>query len=308
VGLLERLRLLRRSRTGVVLALGGGGARGLAHLGVLETLEELALPVNGIAGTSVGAVIGAMWLAHGGAAAALARWNQLIAAGLVPASLPDIRLAEGVSSRDNLLLQFARTLRRGAVVALALGRQSLITRADLERAIAFLVPDVSIEALPLPFVAVATDFDTGAPVAIHRGPLRAALAASSSVPAAVPPCRIGARTLLDGGVVADLPVPQARELRAGPVVVVDVGDDVPPASADRLTMPQAMLRAGVMTHQVLRQLLARDADLVLRPEVAGIHWSEFARGDDARRAGVEVARRHQDELRRLARVSGRRVR
>lgn len=306
--LLERLYFLRRPRPGLVLALGGGGARGLAHLGVLETVEQLELPVNGIAGTSAGAVIGAMWLVHGSAAAALVRWNELLAAGLVPASLPDIRLADGVSSRDNLLLQFARTLRRGAVVALALGRASLITRADLERAVAFLVPDIRIEELPTPLVAVATDFDTGAPVAIRRGPLRAALAASSSVPAAVPPYRIGARTLIDGGVVTDLPVQQARELRAGPVVAVDVGDDLPPASADRLTMPQAMLRAGVMTHQVLRHLLARDADLVLRPEVAGIHWSEFGRGEDARRAGAEEARRQTHELRRLGRARGGRAR
>jgi NTE family protein len=300
VKLIERLSFFRRPRPGLVFALGGGGARGLAHLGVLEVVEDLALPVNGIAGTSAGAVIGAMWLVHGSAADARTRWSGLIASGLVPAALPDIRLAEGVSSRDNLLLQFARRLRRGAVVALALGRPSLITSADLEKAIAFLVPDIRIEELPKPFVAVATDFDTGAPVTIRRGPLRAALTASSSVPAAVPPYRIGPRTLLDGGVVADLPVAQARELRAGPVVVVDVGDDVPPVSADRLTMPQAMLRAGAMTHQVLRQLLALDADLVLRPEVVGIHWSEFARGDDARRAGVEEARRNQHVLRRLA--------
>jgi NTE family protein len=308
VRLLERLRLLRRPRPGLVFAFGGGGARGLAHLGVLEVIEELALPVNGIAGTSAGAVIGAMWLVHGGAAAAKIRWNELIASGLVPASLPDIRLADGVSSRDNLLLQFARTLRRGAVVALARSRASLITRADHEKANAFLVPDIRIEDLPVPFMALATDFDTGAPVAIRRGPLRAALAASSSVPAAVPPDRIGPRTLLDGGVVVDLPVQQARELQAGPVVAVDVGDDVPPASADRLTMPQAMLRAGVMTHQVLRQFLARDADLVLRPAVAGIHWSEFGRGEAARQAGVEVARRHQHALQRLARAGRSRAR
>ena len=299
--LLERLGLFRRNRAGLVLALGGGGARGLAHFGVLEVLEDHALPVNAIAGTSVGAVVGAMWLTHGGAAAAHARWNEFLASGLVPAALPDIRLADGVSSRDNLLFQFARTLRRGAVVALALGRSSLICRADLDRAMAFLVPDVRIEDLPKPFVAVATDFDTGVPVTIRRGPLRAALAASSSVPAAAPPYPIGARTLVDGGVVADLPVAQALELRAGPVVAVDVGDDVAPAAADRLTMPQAMLRAGVMTHQVLRQLLARDADLVLRPQVAGIHWSEFGRGEEALRAGLDEARGHQRALRRLAR-------
>ena len=298
---LERLRLFRRGHPGLALALGGGGARGLAHLGVLEVLEDLGLPVTGLAGTSAGAVVGAMWLVCGGAAAAHARWNGFLASGLVPAALPDIRLADGVSSRDNLLFQFARTLRRGAVVAVALGRPSLISRADLDRAIAFLVPDVRIEDLPTPFVAVATDFDTGAPVAIRRGPLRAALAASSSVPGAAPPYPIGPRTLIDGGVVADLPVAQALALRAGPVVAVDVGDDVAPIAADRLTMPQAMLRAGVMTHQVLRELLARGADLVLRPEVAGIHWSEFGRGDEARRAGREEAVSHAQALRRLAR-------
>jgi NTE family protein len=155
---------------------------------------------------------------------------------------------------------------------------------------------------------VATDFDTGSAVPIRHGSLRAAVTASSSVPAAVPPYRIGSRTLLDGGVVADLPVRQAHDLRAGPVVAVDVGDDVAPASADRLTMPQAMLRAGVMTHQVLRQFLAHDADLVLRPEVAGIHWSEFGRGGAAQQAGAEAARRNQQALCRLSRTGGCRAR
>lgn len=285
---------------GVVLALGGGGARGLAHLGVLSVLEEADVRVRGVAGTSAGAVLGAMWLALGSVDAAMRHWEEFIAAGLLP-PLPDVRLTDDVTSRDNLLLQFARKVQQGATVALALGRRSLITAADFDRAIAFLIPDLEIEELHVPFAAVATDFETGRAVALTSGSLRLAVAASCAIPGVLPPYHVGGRALVDGGVVADVPVAEARALAAGPVLAIATGESTGAENPDNMTVPRAMLRAGLMTHEALRAHVLAGADLVLRPAVNGIHWSEFPRSAEAVAAGQVAAADRLGDIRELAR-------
>ncbi len=285
---------------GVVLALGGGGARGLAHIGVLQVLEEAEIPVAAIAGTSAGAVVGAMWLALGGSRAVLARWEEFLASDF-PDHLPDVRLTEEISSRDNPLLSFAQRLQQGAHVALALHRRGLVELEDLHRAVAFLLPDCRVEDLPRPFVAVATDFATGQALALGRGSLREAVAASSAVPGVVPPYPMGSRYLLDGGVVAEVPVREAKGLAARPVVAVDVGD-VPDPQEDPagVTVPRVLLRATIMTHARLRHYQVAEADLTLRPAVEGMHWSEFRRLPEALAAGRAAASRALHRLRALA--------
>jgi len=299
VGIFELL-FRRGPKEGVVLALGGGGARGLAHLGVLEVLEEQDIPVVAIAGTSAGAVVGAMWLALGSTQAVRKRWQEFLAADF-PDHLPEVRLTDEVSSRDNVLLSFAKTLQQGAQVALSLHRRALVELADLERAVAFLVPDVVVEELPKPFAAVATDFATGKAVALHRGSLRKAVAASSTVPGVVPPYPWEQGYLLDGGVVAEVPVEAAAQLAPRPVVAVDVGD-LPDPREDpaRITVPKALLRASIMTHARLRQELVAKASLTLQPAVAGMHWSEFRRFEEAVAAGRQAAARAINRLRALA--------
>ena len=288
-----------RKPEGIVLALGGGGARGLAPIGVLEVIENAGIPVAGIAGTSAGAVVGAMWLTLGNARAISRRWKEFLAAGF-PAALPDVRLTSTVWSRDNLLLHFARRLRQGAMVALALERTSLIGHEEFDRGIAFLVPETPFEQLPKPFAAVATDFESGEPVMLRSGSLRLAVAASSAVPAVLLPYIVDGRALIDGGTVADVPVAQARSLAPRPVVAVDAGEMWPTENPGAITLPRAMMRGANMTHRALREHQVRDADLVIRPEVGGLHWSEFGRYEEAIAAGRAAAERAVHRLRALA--------
>jgi len=303
--MIARMRLPRFLRAhlgkpaGVVLALGGGGARGIAHVGVLEVIEQEGIPVAGVAGTSAGAVIGAMWLTLGSAAAVTRRWQEFLEAGF-PSDLPDVRLTSTVTSRDNLLLQFARRLRQGALITLALERTSLVSHEEFDRGVAFLLPDVTIERLPKPFAAVATDFATGEPVMLRRGSLRTAVAASSAVPAVLLPYVIDGRALIDGGTVADVPVAQAGRLAPRPVVAVEVGESWPEGDPATITLPRAMMRGATMTHRVLRECQTRGADLVIRPDVGHLHWSEFGRFPEAVAAGRAAAERVRHRLRALA--------
>ena len=290
---------------GVALALGGGGARGLAHIGVLEVLEDAGIPIAGIAGTSAGAIIGAMWITLGSAAAVARRWREFLGTDTLKA-LPDVRLTPTVSTRDNPLLLFARRMRRSALVALALDRTSVITHAELEKGLSFLLPDVAIESLPVRFAAVATDFETGEPVALRHGPVRAAVTASSAIPAVVPPYLFGGRYLVDGGTVADVPVAQARMLSRRPVVAVSVGEAWPEEDAAGITLAQAMMRASNMTHKALRDAQLASADLVIAPDVGALHWSEFTRLDEAAAAGRAAAESVIRRAQALARCRSRR--
>jgi NTE family protein len=301
MGLLDFFMLRSGRSHGVTLALGGGGARGLAHIGVIETLERAGLPIAAVAGTSAGAVVGGMWAALGSIDAVERRWREFLASGLLPAALPDVRLASEVSSRDNLLLQFARRLKVGATVVLALERRSLVSREELETVIAYLLPDVQIEDLSLPFAAVLTDFASGDPVALRRGPLRRVAVASSAVPGVVPPVMVDAGTFIDGGVVADVPADQARQLGPWPVIAVDVGETIGRDDPEHLKLPRAMMRAGIMTHRALRRRCLEAADLVIAPAVGDIHWSEFARFEEAIAAGRTAATALLPEIGQLVR-------
>jgi NTE family protein len=299
--LLRRLvpsRLLRR-RQGIVLALGGGGARGLAHLGVIQVIEEAGIPVSGVVGASAGAMVGAMWLTMGEAPAMVKRWREFLSSEF-PSSLPDVRLAPRVSSRDNALLAFARRLQRGAIVALALERLSLIERKDFDRAVAFLLPEALIEELPLPFAAVATDFHSGRPVLLRRGSLRLAVAASSAVPAFIPPYRVEGRWLMDGGVVSEVPVREAREIGRSPVVAVDVTESPGEDDPETTTVPRALARSSILSGRALVDAYIGAAELVIRPDVGKIHWSEFVRLDEALAAGRTAGRSHLARIRTLA--------
>jgi NTE family protein len=177
----------------VVLALGGGGARGLAHIGVLQVLAENRIPVRAVAGTSVGAEIGA-FLASG---------------------MPLEEMAQLATAFDwRLTLQlFLPDLPTGGLVS---GKKILTWLNDK------LGEFTAIEDLPMPFLAVASDLETGEEVILDRGPLTEAVRASISLPGTLAPFRIGERALVDGGVVNPLPFDVARRRFGGPVVAVAV--------------------------------------------------------------------------------------
>ena len=152
--------------------------------------------------------------------------------------------------------------------------------AQFERGLEFLLPEVTVHSLRIPFAAVAADFDTGRPIALRGGPLRTVVAASSSIPGVLPPYRLGARYLVDGGAVADVPVHQARELARRPVVAVDVSESLARDEGDTITMPRAIVRGATMTSSALLAALLRAADVIVRPDVGAFHWSEFGRFDE----------------------------
>jgi NTE family protein len=264
-----------------VLALGGGGARGFAHLGVLQVLDEQGLPVRAVAGTSMGAVIGAMYCSAGSAEPVIDAWQRAIDEDLVPPVRTMRRIPEA-HQHEHPLVQVARKLRNRIVVSFVVNRSTMLDDKDLVRVFDLLIPDITIEDLPLPFVAVATDLESGDEVRIREGSLRHALKASSAIPGVLP-------ALVDGGVVAEVPVASAKAL-GWPVVAVDVSMEPPPLQEHDMVL-DTMMRTQMFTARLLRRRQLSKVRAVIRPRVGHTTWADWDRFDElvaeGRRAAVD---------------------
>ena len=269
---------------GIVLALGGGGVRGLAHLGVLSEFERAGVAIAGVAGTSSGALMGALWLLYG-AEPAIAKIRQFVESGVDP-GVPDLQGAGKHRSRPRVL----RRLRHASVLLRTMLMGPPVTREELVRRIGSLLPAVAIESLALPLVVVATDSASGEEVRLSRGPLPLAVAASSAMPGLVAPLEVAGRRLQDGGAVAEVPVRAARAL-GSPVVAVEVSEALPHLGAEGDRIPASLFRAAAMGWQELRRRMLAEADAVIAPEVNHLFWGDYAAVEHAVEAGRAAAKK-----------------
>jgi NTE family protein len=244
-------------RPGIGLALGGGFARGFAHLGVLRVLEQHHIPISCIAGTSVGSILGAAYASG----APLAR---------IVATCRTLRLRDIARWRVSRL-GFASNHRLG----------DLIERVFEAR---------QFEDLHIPMAVVATDLNSGEPVVISHGDLIDAIRASCAFPGLFEPVEIGTRCLVDGGLVAPVPTRAARDLGAAFVLGVSVGmQDGYRGTPSNIFQVVSRAVAAAQKHQM--EVWERDADLVLRPDVQSLAWDDFDRADEAIEAGAVAALR-----------------
>jgi NTE family protein len=265
-----------------VLALGGGGARGFAHLGVLQAVDEAGLSVRAIAGTSMGAVVGGMYLAYGSATRVIDLWREALSQDLIPSVRPIGRVPDA-DAKEHPLIQVARRIRNRVVISFAMNKSTVLDDTALVQALEFLIPDLQFSDLPKPLVVVATNLESGAEMRLRSGPIRPAMVATSAIPGMVPAVEIDGQPLVDGGVVAEVPVVAAKEL-GWPVIAVDVSLDVPPLKGDDLVL-DTMMRTQMMTARLLRRRQLRAATHVIRPGVGDARWAEWNRFDEFIEAG-----------------------
>ena len=279
-----------RPKIGLVLS--GGGARGAAHVGVLKILEEKRIPVDVIAGTSFGAIVGGLY-----------------AAGYSAEELNEI--LRNIDWKDSLSGRAPRDKRsfklkqedNGFLIKLKVGiddgkfklPSGLITPNNLRLVLQDLIIDISeaddIDSLKIPFRAVATDLESGKAVVLERGSLASAIIASMAVPALFPPVEYEGHLLVDGGVSNNVPVNVAREMGADIVIVVDIS--TPMMSKEDIqsftsVIDQLML---VMTNQNSAAQLATltGKDILIRPELDDFGFSDFERALEAIPKGAEAA-------------------
>ncbi|RME00280.1 MAG: hypothetical protein D6812_10045 [Deltaproteobacteria bacterium] len=290
-----------RKRIGI--ALGGGAARGLAHIGVLDALQKAGIGIDVITGTSMGALVAALYAASAGKIEYVYETAEsFLHSPLFRRMKIDFLRERNEQTEGGLLYNFSNFIKKGVLFSTSVTKRSFIPPETFETLIASLVEDLLIEDLPIPFAAVATDITKGRPVLLDRGRLRRAIHASAAIPGVCPPVTENGRELVDGGLLSNVPVDAARILGADVVIAVDVSASLDETS-DMRTGLNILFRGHEITRAVLNRLEVERADLVIRPEVGHIHWANFGRFERCVEKGREAVWDRLDELRALLRVS-----
>ncbi|MER3444113.1 MAG: patatin [Meiothermus sp.] len=270
---------------GVALALGGGGVRGVAHLGLLKVLRDEGVPIAGIAGSSAGAL-----------AASIYAFDLPLEPSFVLHTLYDPDLDR---------LQKSGKLRHWMRVMEFLRKPTLAEGRYYQEGLSRLFGTKNIEESPIPLVIQAADFNTGELVPLRTGSLAQAIRASSAIPSIFPPVRLDGRVLVDGDVAEKVPVTAAQSLGLGPVLAFDVSN--PYVWSEPKTALEAALQAGEASRRRLVELALGQADLVVRLNPPyPIDTFDASQAGVLFELGQERAREVLPELRRLLRppVSG----
>lgn len=279
------------------LAFGGGGARGLAHIGVLKVLEANRIPIDVIAGTSIGALAGAVYALHSQASVLEERTLAFLQAPAFRESGLDLfkKKKEG----ENFFGQVSQYVKERIVINLAHSRPSLVGGWRIARAVEFMLEDKTFENCQIPFVCVATDLVSGKEIIFRRGNLRQAVAASMSIPGFLPPIPGNNRLLVDGAVVAPIPIHACKRLGADVIIAVDVSQPVTDG-ANCENVVDVIFRANTILSYHYKEMLLEHADAVIRPDVGGVHWSEFRSAKTLIAEGERAATEKLPEIQRLA--------
>ena len=243
---------LRPPRIG--LALGGGAARGFAHIGVIQVLEENGIKPDLVVGTSAGSLVATLYAA---------------------------------GRNGSALVKLADSMDESAFTDWAFPGRGLIRGEALARYVREQTGNRAIEKLPLPLGIVATDLDSGAPILFQRGDPGVAVRASSAVPAVFQPVRIGTREYVDGGLVSPVPVRFARQMGAELVIAVDISA-VPDGNATGDAMRMLLQTFSIMGHSI-NYFELREADVVLSPKLPGVSGADFTNRKKSIQAGRDAA-------------------
>jgi NTE family protein len=274
-----------RFRVGV--ALGGGAARGLAHIGVLKALQGHGVPIDLVTGTSIGALVGGAFAARGDARQVEERFIEFVHSR-------DFRrtefefLKESRKDEPSLLYSVRNMIRRGVFYSLSMARPSFISRENFLHNIHALIDDIEVRQCRIPFAAAAADLDTGEGALLTSGSLREIVCASSAIPGLMPPIELNGRTLIDGGWVSKVPVIEAFKMGADMVIASDISQELEDTRALGRGL-DVLIRANAIRSDALKAFHCRLADVVIRPRVSHVHWADFGGAVGLIEEGVRAA-------------------
>ena len=255
-------------RPSIGLALSGGAARGLAHVGVLRALSEHDIPIDFLAGTSAGALVAGTY-----------------ASGMTVDEIESI----------------ARSLRWRDVGRMTMSRMGVQSNERLEQYLRSRLPVTRFEEFPIPFAAVATDLKSGRGVILQgEGDVPFAIRASCAIPGwYVPVTDEHGRQLVDGGLVANIPSDVARSMGADVVIAVDVNAEGATFLGPSLSIISVVLQSMMLVQRTASLYQSAVADLVIKPKIGHIRWDEMGRADELISAGYEAGKESIPEIQRV---------
>lgn len=252
----------------VGLALSGGAARGIAHVGVIRALQENEIGIDCVAGTSAGSLVGGSF-------------------------------ASGMSLED--IEKIARSMRWRDVGRMTMSRMGVQSNERMEDYLRKHLPVTRFEDLPIPFAAVATDLKSGEAVVLRdQGDVAFAIRASCAIPGwYVPVTDDSGRQLVDGGLVANNPVSVVRGLGADLVIAVDVNAEGATFLGPSLSIVSIVLQSMMHVQRTVSLHELKNADVVIRPHVGHVRWDEMRRAEELLEAGYEAGKASVAEIKRV---------
>ncbi len=252
-------------RPKIALVLGGGAARGFAHVGVIRALEQEKIPIDMIVGTSVGSLIGAIYASD---------MNSF-----------DLEWTAFSLQKDDIF-DFG--------LLSAITGMGAVKGDRLEEFVKSKVPAANIESLKLPFAAVATDLNRGTEVVIDHGSVAKAVRASSAIPGVFQPVDYQGKLLVDGGVVDNIPISVARQKGADIVIAVDISENVINFNVTNL-VDVVLQSVNIMFNENVKHK-EKDADVLITPAVGDVAMLDFTQKKRCMQAGIDAAQKAMPEI------------
>lgn len=271
------------------VALGGGGSRALAHLGVLTTLQEAGIHMDVVAGSSMGGLLGAMYAASGDAVAVRDRAVEFFRRdrGFGSARRP-VR-SDRLHGHAGVFAWLRKFLRSATLAVPLLVRRGVLWGNPCRKAVNALLPDTRIETLPLPFGCVALNLTEGRVETFTQGSLREPVLCGTTVGVVFPPRRMGGAEYIDAAPLCAVPVRLCRALGADVVLAVDLRSPVPTGFRVQNGF-DVIQRIEQVASRTVNDTEAAEAAWWIRPETGPVFWGDFTNLDPILNAGAEAVR------------------
>jgi NTE family protein len=276
----------------VGLALGGGGARGLAHIGVLQALEEEKIPIDLMAGTSMGALVAGVYALYPQSPRVIRKFQDYLASKTFQKTNPEFlhdHVDKEFSKFEGIFQRFSRFIKKGFFYSQSLAKKSAISEEIFQQNMEVLLDDVEIQNTVIPLAVIALDLKSGEEVVIKKGPLRKAVSASCAIPGILPPVKFLGKELIDGGWIDKVPIHPLREMGADLIIAVDVAEGLDEVE-DLSTGLGIFLRSYEISRYALSAWQLQEADIVISPDVSNIHWADFGQFENCLQAGLDAAK------------------
>jgi len=281
-------KLRKQYKYNLALALGGGGARGISHVGVLKVLQRENIKIDLIVGTSMGAIIGAMFSQSGDARAVEKNVLAFIDKFLQEKRWIAVLNNQQEESKKSLLAELSSYVQRRYLGLKALTRIALEPKESLYEPLRGMLIDNNIEDNKIPFAAVSLNLVNGETTVLTRGSIIDAVYASSAIEGVFPPLEKDGSFLADGGPVNITPVEVARKMDTRRILAVDVHQKILKVEKFANGL-EVIMRADNIGLNRLRQIDLAEADLVMAPSVGSIHWANFNKARECIKHGEKAA-------------------
>ncbi len=269
------------------IALGGGAARGLAHIGVLKALEKDGLSVDAVAGTSMGAIVGGYYAAFSDITKLETDLMNFVRNGEFKNKKLDFLRQK--QSDNTFVRGVSNFLKRGVYFGSSLFSSSFVSVEDFTANINSVIPDIDIRDMKLDFAAIAVDLSNSKAKLFTKGSLRKAVMASSAIPGLFPPVEIDGSRYIDGGWAEVIPVSPLSDMSCDFIIAVDVSYDSIEAGPFEKGV-EIMTRSARIKSRSMANLCVRNADIVVKVNVEDIDWADFDRIEELIDRGQEAVR------------------